>query len=193
LRKDSKWNRPMRLKIAGELGVVWPEEAQILMQHYKRKCSERGLCTLGFRVQGLPKSLNHQYEEGLSFCKPDTPGAFQDRGGRWRVRSYRLRPEVLDWRTLVTEAMGEDRWKWKPTGVTAAMILFESPHWLTARRMVREEDADNKAKPALDAVEQATTVPDELHWQIHIFKVMAKRKRTSIFLFDLSDVVEYYY
>lgn len=183
----------MRVKIIGELGKVWPEEAQLLIDHYDRKCEDRGLIRLKFRVHGLPRSLNHQYEDGLQFCKPGVPGSFQDKQGRWRVRGFRLKPEVIEWRTVVAEAMGDDRWKWKPTGVTAAMVLFESPHWLTARRMVREEDADNKAKPAFDAVEQATEVPDELHWQFHVFKVLSKRKRTTIFLFDLGDVVQYFY
>lgn len=183
----------MRVQIAGQLGIVWPEEAQLLINHYNKKCSERELIQLRFRVGGLPKSLNHQYDDGLMFCKPGTPGAFQDKQGRWRVRGFRLKPEVLDWRMVLTEAMGEDRWRWKPTGVTAAILLFESPHWLTARRLVREEDADNKAKPAFDAVEQATQVPDELHWQFHVFKVLSKSKRTSIFLYDLGDIVQYFY
>lgn len=185
--------RQMRVKMAGELGSVWPEEAQLLIQHYNRKCADRGLIALNFRVDGLPRSLNHQYENDLQFCKPNTPGAFQDKNGRWRVRSHRLKAEVMDWRIVVMQAMGDLRWKWKPSGVTAAILLFEGPQWLTARRMVREEDADNKTKPAFDAIEHATEIPDELHWQFHVFKVLSKRKRTSFFLFDLGDVIEFYY
>ncbi len=94
---------------------------------------------------------------------------------------------------VLTESMGEKRWQWKPTGVTAALILFETPLWLTAKRLVREMDVDNKVKPALDAVQQATDIPDELYWQLHVFKVLSKRPRTYFFLFDLGDVVEYYY
>ena len=185
--------RQMRVKISGELGIVWPEEAQLLITHYQKKCANRGHINLHFRVDGLPKSLNHQYDRDLQFCKPGTPGAFQDKAGRWRVQSQRLKQEVLDWRVVVMESMGENRWKWKPTGVTAAILLFEGPQWLTARRTVREEDADNKTKPAFDAIEHATDVPDELHWQFHVFKVLSKRKRTSIFLFDLGDVIEFFY
>lgn len=185
--------RPVRIKMAGELGKVFPEEVQLLLSHYENKCKSKGLMKIDFRVDGVPKSLNHQYDEGLAFCKADTPGAFQDKGGRWRTRSRRLKPEVLDWRMVVMEAMGENRWKWKPTGVTGAILLFESPTWVTAKRTVREEDADNKTKPAFDAVEHATEIPDELHWQFHVFKILAKRRRTWIFLYDLGDVVEFFY
>lgn len=195
----SKWHKQVRVKLAGEIGVVWPETVQLLMEHYDRNCADKGLVMLKFKVDGLPISLNHMYEkgEGSAYVKAGTPGAFQDKSGRWRKRgtgpSHRLRQEVIDWRIVVMEAMGELRWKWKPTGVTAAMLLFESPYWITGRRTIREMDADNKTKPALDAVQHATEVPDELHWQIHVFKLLSKRQRTTIFLYDLGDIVEHYY
>ena len=192
-RPAAKHDKKMRVKIAGELGKVYPPAVEVVKNYYHAQCQERGLCFLEFRVDGLPRSLNHQYEDGLSFCKPGTPGSFQDKQGRWRVRNYRLKSDVLDWRNVVSETLGERKYEWQPTGITAAILLFEGPHWLTARRLVREEDADNKAKPTFDAIEKATGVPDELHWQFHVFKVLSKRRRTSIFLYDLGDVVEYYY
>lgn len=199
MKERSTWHNPVRVKMAGQLGVVWPEVTQILVEHYTKLCETKGLVHLKFQAGGLPISLNHQYVKGKgsSFCKPGTEGAFKDKSGRWRKKDtevrHRLRQEAIDWRIVVMEAMGRDRWKWKPTGVTAAILLFESPQWVTARRTVREMDADNKTKPALDAVQHATDVPDELHWQLHVFKVLSKRKRTTIFLFDLGDLIEYYY
>jgi hypothetical protein len=187
------WTRQMRVKFSGELGLVYPETAQLLIDHLSRRCDDRGLLRLQFQVGGLPISLNHQYKDGLSFCKPGTAGAFQDKAGRWRVRNHQLRPEALDWRVVLSEAMGPLRHKWKPTGTTAALLLFETPHWLTGRRTVREMDVDNKVKPALDAVQHATDVPDELHFQIHAFKLLSKRQRTTVFLFDLGDVIEYFF
>lgn len=189
----------MRVKMSGQIGNVWPEAAQILIEHYQKKCANSGLVSLNFQVDGLPISLNHMYEKGAGsgYVKQGTPGAFQDNKGRWRKKgtgpSHRLRQEVLDWRVVLMEAMGRERWKWKPTGVTAAILFFESPNWLNARRQVREMDADNKIKPALDAVQHATETPDELHWQIHTFKLLSKRSRTTIHLYDLGDLVEYYY
>lgn len=199
MRRRNTWQVPVRVKQAGQLGVVWPEEAQILMTHFEAKCKNRGLIHLQFQVDGLPISLNHMYEKGRGseFCKPTAPGAFQDSRGKWRRKSdeirTKLRQEVIDWRVVVMNAMGAKRWDWKPTGVTACMLLFETPYWITQKRTVREMDADNKMKPALDAIQHATDVPDELHWQLHVFKLLSKRQRTTIFLYDLGDVVEYYY
>lgn len=187
------WARQMRVKMAGQLGKVWPETADLLIKHFETICTEKGLDSLAFQVHGLPVSLNHQYRQDLMFCKVGTPGAFQDKQGRWRVRNNRLKPEVKDWRNVLSECMGDLRFKWKPTGVCVAILLFESPHWLDGRRQVREKDADNLVKPALDAVQQATGIPDELNWQCHAFKVLSKRQRTTFFLYDVGDVIEYYY
>lgn len=197
--RRQKWHQKMRTRVAGALGEVWPETAQLLINHLRNHCQMRGLVNLKFAIDGLPISLNHMYEKGFGseYCKEGEPGAWLDKDGRWRKRAdkerSKLRQEAIDWRRVVAEAMGEDRWKWKPSGVTAAVILFETPHWLTYKRQVREMDADNKLKPALDAVQNATDIPDELHWQLHVFKVLSKRQRTTIFLYDLGDVVEYYY
>lgn len=183
----------MRVKLAGELGKTWPATVQLLTEHFNENALKLGLQRLHFQVDGMPLSLNHQYHERLAFCKPGTPGAFQDRSGRWRVRSKELRSEAHDWRLVLTQAMGPLRFKWQPTGTTAAILLFETPHWLTGKRQVRQMDADNKTKPALDAIQEATEIPDELHWQFHVFKVLSKRQRTTIFLYDLGDIVEYWY
>jgi hypothetical protein len=193
VKKRIQWNVPIRTKLVGQLGVVFPEVASLLIEHYQKNCSQKGLIHLNFKVDGLPLSLNHQYDQTLPYCKEDTPGAFQDKAGRWRVRSTKLKADAMDWRLVLMEAMGTDRWKWKPTGVTAAILLLETPYWLTQKRLVREMDADNKTKPIFDAVQYATETPDELHWQFHVFKVLSKRQRTTIFLYDLGDVVEYYY
>lgn len=187
------WTRQMRVKMGGQLGPAWPETARVLIDHFENQGKEKGLESMWFHVHGLPMSLNHQYRQDLRFCKEGTPGAFQDKQGRWRVRNNRLRPEVISWREVMVECMGDLRFKWKPTGVSAAILLFESPNWLDGRRQVREKDADNLTKPTFDAVQHATEVPDELHWEFHVYKLLSKRQRTTIFLYDLGDVVEYYY
>ena len=183
----------MRVSLIGELGKVWPENAKINIDYYEKKCREKGLLKLLFKVDGLPMSLNNHYQQGTRFCSPGTPGAFQDLKGRWRVRSNRLRPRAIDWRLVVTETMGRDRWLWKPTGVTAAILLFESPEWLKKDRSVREMDVDNYPKGTFDAVQQSTETPDQLHWEFHVYKVLSKRKRTTIHLYDLGDLIPYYY
>jgi Holliday junction resolvase RusA-like endonuclease len=174
-----------------------PSLADLLIQHLENLCTERGLPTLNFSVGGLPPSLNHQYLKGhgSEYCRPGDTGAFKDASGRWRRRSdtarTRLSPQALRWRQAVIEALAGCAWR--PTGVTAAVLIFESPMWLTARRHVREADVDNKTKPALDAVQVGTMIPDELHWELHVFKALSKRSRTTFFLYDLGDIVDYFY
>jgi len=183
----------MRVKLAGELGIVWPENALVNIQYYERMAAENGRQKMKFRVDGIPLSLNSQYNIGTKYCKPGTPGAFKDGTGRWRVRSHRLKANAIDWRVVLAEAMGEDRFNWRPTGVSAAILLFESPDWLRLDRTVRDKDADNVVKPTFDAVQSATEVPDELHFEFHVYKVQSKRTRTTILLYDLGDIIHHYY
>lgn len=183
----------MRVFIAGELGKILPPLAQHLITYLDAQADSKGLIKLNFSVGGLPRSLNKMYERGVSFCKVGTPGAFQDKQGRWRVQNNRLRPDVIRWRETVAEAMGDLRFRWTPTGASAAILLFESPYWLDGRRGIRAKDVDNVIKPVLDAVQHATGAPDEAHWSVHGFKVLSKRQRTTIFLYDLGTVVEYFY
>jgi hypothetical protein len=170
-----------------------PDAAKILLNHYREISSQNGLATLSFSVNAIPISLNHQHEVVAAFVPQGTPGSFVDKLGRTRRYSKRLREEAKVFRQLIVDALGDQRHMWRPTGITAAVILFESPEWVTARRLVREMDVDNKVKPMLDATEKATNVPDELHWQVHQFKVLCKRKRTRVFLFDLGEIVDYHY
>lgn len=168
----SKPTRRVRTKIAGELGKTWPELAQIILNYYISRARDRGLCSVHFQVRDLPISVNHMY-------------------GRSGARIW-LKPEAENYRLMVLEALGTKRWSWKPSGVTAAVLLLESPKWITKRLEVREMDADNRVKPIFDAIEVATETPDELHWQFHVFKIASKWTRTSVYLFDLGDVVEWY-
>lgn len=82
---------------------------------------------------------------------------------------------------------------WHPTGVTAAVVLFETPQWLTKKWTVRQKDVDNLVKPVFDAVEEAVHIPDERHWEIHAYKIASKKVRTIVYLFDLGDVIDYFY
>ena len=187
------WARQMRVKIAGQVGDVLPDLARLITHHLDRRCDEQGLVRVKFQVDGIPISLNHSYDEGTAFCREGTPGAFQDKNGRWRAYNKRLKPAVLNWRAVAAESIGQLSGKWQPTGATVAVLLFESPYWLTLKREVREKDVDNLIKPTLDAIQQASGIPDELHWQVHAFKLLSKRQRTTIFLYDLGTIVEYYF
>lgn len=185
--------KQVRVKMAGELSKVLPPTASIVINALQAQCESAGRIHLKFTCPGLPPSLNRMYERSTPFCKPDTPGSFQDRQGRWRVQSQKLTPKAIEWKLLLVQAMGQLWHKWTPSGVTAAVLLFESPYWLTAQRVVREIDVDNRVKIVFDAIQQATGTKDELHWNFYVEKILSKRQRTTIFLFDLGDIVEYYY
>lgn len=169
-----------------------PEVVKALVEVYGRMCGQRGLPSTRIQVPSIPLSLNHQYEHTTQFTKAGSPGAFQDAAGRWRRKGKKLKPQVEAWRLEVMSMVNQSRSRWKPTGVTAAIVLFESPFWLTQRREVRVDDVDNKVKPTLDAARDAYHVPDELHWHLHAFKVLSAHSRTTIFLYDLGDVVDYF-
>jgi Holliday junction resolvase RusA-like endonuclease len=182
--KPVKFHRPVRMKLIGELGVVWPQMAQLILSQYMKQCKEFGRAVSHFKVDGLPMSLNHQYKKNKAYLDKNT--------GKMKS-GFRLDPKILDYRMRVCEALGTNRWKFKPTGTVAAVILLESPMWITTKREVRQMDADNRVKPILDSIEHAMDLPDELCWNHHVFKIQSKRERTRVWLFDLGDVVEHYY
>jgi hypothetical protein len=171
-----------------------PAVLRLLLGYYLDLSSQHRLATLSFVVPGpLPLSLNHQKKRIMT---PVMQGGKVVRGpgGKVLLRpSEALKEEVHEYRARVARAIDEIKRKaWRPVGVTAAVVLFESPTWLTQEMRVRKEDCDNKIKPALDAAALATGIPDELHWQVHAFKVASKRIRTIVYLFDLGNVVDYY-
>lgn len=178
-----RWTKPVRVKLIGEFGKSHPDVAKILLEYYTKLCTEKNLSKLFFQVDGLPISVNHMYDRV----------AYRKAGGKGLGVATKRSSELDDFRLQVRQALAFSRWDWKPTGPTAAILFFESPHWVTKERKVKAMDADNRVKPTFDAVEQATDTPDELYWHHHVFKVASKRSRTTVYLFDLGDVVEYYY
>lgn len=176
-------SRKVRIKYLGQdmRTAGLPAAARVLLEHYILTCQAKNLPYVSFELGRLPLSLNHQSDRVMMFVK-----------GGGRRPGEKLKPEVHEFREALAKAMGTKRFTWKPAGVTAAVILFQSPFWVTGEYRVRKEDADNKVKPVLDAVEIATDIPDELNWQVHAFKVLGKETRTMVFLFDLGDVVSFY-
>ena len=166
--KDSSPRILLRTQTIGEFGPKMEPLASIITQHYFQ--TSKGM--LAFSLNTLPKSVNHQYGHSGK--------------GVWLV------PEVHEFRRKLTEAIGARGTKWKPKGVVAAVIFLESPLWVTQRREVRKMDCDNKVKPIFDAIQEATGAPDEAVWAFHVFKMASKKTRTSVYLFDLGDLINYY-
>lgn len=148
--------------------LALPKPFGVLWEHYKK---ESRAC-LRLRVERLPQSLNSMYVK--------------------RSRSvFDLHPDVKALRDEVRAALGYKAAEWKPTGAVAALVFFYSPRWVTKDSVIHTEDADNKIKTLLDAVEKATEQPDEATWHIHCAKVLSNYEETVLYLFDLGDVVEY--
>ncbi len=177
--------KKVRVNRVSELGVHWPSTARMLIECLTKECLDNYRNTTSFSVPGLPLSLNHQYFHTNQFRKTK-------KGKTMMVQGKALKPEVHEFRQLVAQAMQTNK-QWRSTGVTAMVVLFESPAWLTQDFTARKMDQDNKLKPLADAIEQATGVADQLHWEIHTFKVASlKKERTVVYLFDLGDIVELY-
>lgn len=169
--------KKVRIRTVGKLGEYWPPAARVLLTYYEALRKDTNLPHTAFAVDALPMSLNHQYIKGKT----------------WSGKTnFRLHPEQEVFRQLVGYAMGPKKLEWLPTGPFAAVILFEMPHWIKQDYTVKEHDADNLVKPLLDAVQRCTGVRDELAWNLHAFKITSKRTRTSVYLYDLGDVVDYF-
>lgn len=169
--------KKLRIKTFGKLGEHWPPAARAILAHYESRRRESNLPAVSFAVDALPISLNHQYLKGRT----------------WSGKTnFRLHPEQEVFRQLVGYGLGPKKLDWLPTGRVAAVILLETPEWIKQDFTVRARDADNLVKPILDAVQQCTGFRDELVWELHVFKLCSKRVRTSVYLFDQGDVVEYF-
>lgn len=131
-----------------------------------------------FVVDELPMTVNHSKNRVRGVSKAGK--AFM---------SEALKPEVYAFRKKVKAAL-DAKGSWKPRGLTAALVLLADPRWITQELTVRAGDVDNRIKPLLDAIKEGTGVPDELHWELYVFKVVAREQKTVVFLFDLGDVVE---
>lgn len=150
-----------------------PEILQLIYNYYVEICRSAGRKSLSVTIPDLPPSVNHQYKHS-----------------RYNTR---LTPEALRFRTQTQWIMKACQNKWNPTGITAAILLYESPVWITKKHEIRKMDIDNRVKPVFDAIEVGSGgTCDESHWQFHAAKLYSTKTRTSVFLFDLGDIVPYY-
>lgn len=160
----------VRRHVRQPFGIDFPQPSGAIYEWMKR--ASNGRCQLSFSVPRLPPTVNHMY-----------------------IRSFGktlLSDEAADFRQLAAIAMGSSRLTWKPTGHVAALIFLQSPHWITKRGTMRNMDGDNRLKPIFDAVQAATGAVDCGVWQIHMFKVASAHLKTSVYLFDLGDIIDYF-
>jgi len=124
-------------------------------------------------VPNEPPSVNHIYRQ-LRNKKTNKP-------------VFKLEDSVLAYREMVRIAcMGKT---FHPRGVTAAIVVIESPRWITKEYKVGRKDVDNTLKSVLDGLNYALGSDDALLWEIHPFKLVSTRGATHIWLHELGDVV----
>lgn len=169
-RKKANKEVPIRTKVMKEFGVDIPETAKLIFDWALR--GDRKKPMLSFGVSSLPPSVNHMYE--------------------MRGRRRYLTQEALDFRQLVQIAIGAGRFGWKPAGAVMSLIFLESPHWITKKHTIRDMDGDNRVKPLFDAIQITTGVKDYTNWEFHCYKLASSKIRTSVYLFDVGDLVEWY-
>lgn len=127
---------------------------------------------LSLAVPVLPPTVNHLYESA---------GA-----NRYLTKEYRLFKQMV-WADLGARAVN-----WKPRGAVMVLIFLQSPFWVTKKGTMRDMDGDNRVKALLDAIKDATKVPDYTNWEIHVWKAASAKVRTTTYLFDLGDVVPWF-
>jgi Holliday junction resolvase RusA-like endonuclease len=96
-------------------------------------------------------------------------------------------PAVRDYRSAVDAACW--RKQFVPRGTVGAVLVFESPNWVTKKHLVRSRDLDNPVKTVLDALQLSLQMRDELVWEMHTAKLFGRRDMTHVWLFDLGDVI----
>lgn len=153
-----------------EFGVDVPPTARLIFDWAFGE-EQRGRNSLSFSVAELPPTLNHMYQQV----------------GHRRV----LADETRVFREMVAYAIGGRRRGWSPSQVMA-LIFFESPYWLTKKNTMRDADGDNRVKPLFDAIQHCVDVPDYTNWEFHAYKLASSRVKTSVYLFDLGDIVDWY-
>lgn len=170
IKKPKRPDIKIRVNNVGGFNDNLPPTAQAVVNALLGQGKQRS--SLSFAVNLLPPTVNSMYTHTR--------------------HNTRLTKETKDFRTLVKMAIGANKFGFKCGGTVAVLIFLESPKWITLKHTVREMDTDNRIKPTLDAVKEAIGVPDETNWELHVWKLASKNTRTTVHLFDLGDVVNFY-
>ncbi len=160
----------IRKQVVREFGVDFPPTAVVLLEWALAQSKQNG--HLSFSVPSIPPTVNHLYNTI---------------GDRWIMSK-----EGKRFKQEVAASIGGMKAKWKPRGVVMVLIFLESPHWVTKKHTIRDMDGDNRIKALLDAVQAHTGYPDYTNWELHVYKVASLKLRTTTYLFDLGDVVNWH-
>lgn len=168
--KPKRPDFPVRVRWAKDLTEALPHSARLLIKHFLEYCSHH----FSYSVPLLAPSTNssHQY-----FAKDNVVHSVV---GHKTKDFYKLH-------TLMLAGRLRD---WQPTGVTVAIIVFESPeHWVTKSRTIKVADCDNRVKVLFDAISKSTGQDDCVFWEVHPYKLLGKNEATHVWLFDMGDLI----
>ena len=158
--------------MVGELYDNWPTTARLILSSFLGNGTHKP-STLCFGVDVLPPTSNHMYLRNSS--------------GR-----SRLSDEAVTFRQLVNYAIGHQKHVFTCRGTACLLYLMESPFWVTKEHVVRDMDVDNRTKAMADAIMHSIQVTDSTNWEIHQYKVASKKTRTTVYLFDMGDLVQFH-
>jgi Holliday junction resolvase RusA-like endonuclease len=149
-----------------------PPEARLLIESYSARAKSEAKVV----VPMVPATVNNQYRTNKRRM-----GQFYDLDPRIKVLRDLTRVEVL-----------RAGLRWQPVGVVAAVLIFESPHWVTQKLTISRSDVDNKVKAMVDALDLALGFSDQRVWAGHQFKLQGERDRSHCWLFELGELVDQY-
>lgn len=127
---------------------------------------------MSFAVNGLPPTTNH--DKGQAF------------GRKFLTKDTKL------FRDKVAFTIGHQKFTFKTGGTVCALVFLESPNWVSGKLTLNRMDGDNRIKPLFDAIQNHILKPDEINWEHHVYKVASKNKRTTVYMIDLGDLVDFY-
>ncbi len=163
-------NFSVRVRWADQIEKALPPSALLLLKHFREE--SRG--QFAYSVPMVPQTINHAHKYFVR------AGHVATTIHEKTLAFYDMHDKLLMFR----------RNEWNPSGVAAAVIVFESPeHWVTKARTIKEADCDNRVKVLLDAVKRTTHHDDCIFWEVHPYKLLGKTEATHVWLFDMGDLI----
>lgn len=160
----------IRIRSVSSLSESFPVTAKLIIKWFESLGKTSNF--ISFSVDTLPPTANDLY--------------------RYGKRSVWLSKEVKTFREWVNIAIGLQKHYKKFNGVVCVLMFVESPYWITKKNTVKKMDLDNRIKSTLDAIKLSIGFPDETNWEIHAWKIPSKKTRTTVYLFDLGDLIDFY-
>ena len=100
-----------------------------------------------------------------------------------------LSPDHEIYRWKIKDAIKKCVGELKIEGVMAIVPEFYSPKWLNQDNTPKQKDSDNLIKSLMDSIQEATSIPDELCFYHHLFKLYGAQDRLIFSVYDLPNEI----